>query len=1017
MKRIKLLFSLMILGMSIHAFGQTPVTDTDLGSGNYTWDLAGSPYVLDGFVYLEEGGSLTIQPGVVVKGSVSPTSDPTSALIIARGAKIFALGTPDNPVIFTTSLDDTNDPSDLTAADKGLWGGLILLGNGELSDVACPQELAGLPAGDIRNLYGNCSNPVEGESSGVLRFVSIRHAGAELSTDNVINGLTLAAVGSGTLLEYIEVFACQDDGVGLLGGNARIKYLASAFCGDDAMDFDYGWSGKAQYVLTLAGEDQGDHGAECDGAVPDDNLPFSKPLIYNATYIGSSAASTGLLLRDATGGTFANSIITAFSTGIEVEQNDFQPVDCLDRIANGELVITHNLFWNNSNYVGFTGNDLTTVPDHLDANDNALIDPEITSVCYTPTACLNPLLSSSSPALAGAVQPTDPWFDNVSFKGAFDSGNFWIKQWTALEEYGYLASGSGVFNVVDLGEFTGQVVFDESEDCILDAGEPGLQNWLLEITGNSSSDIYITGTDQQGGFKTLIPTNELYTVRAFTTNSYWNVCENDVQISFQGNALDTVDFLVNPDFLCPLLEVNVGIASLRQCFDRMVSIQYCNTGTVPAENAYVQVSYDPLLSIVNASLPFATVAPNVYQFELGNLAVGECGSFNILTHTSCDAFSGQTLCIEAHIFPDTTCTVPQLLPVIEVNAVCSGDSVNLILTNTGQANMAAPSEYIVVEDHVMFMSGEFQLNMGESMTLQRPANGSTYRLETIESPGFPEYGLASVMIEACGLNTNGGISTGIINQFSQDDEEPFLDITCREVVASFDPNDKQGFPRGFGAGHIILENTPLEYMIRFQNTGTDTAFSVVITDTLSGLLDLTTFRPGASSHPYVLEWNNRVLNFRFPDIMLPDSNVNESLSHGFVNFSITPLQDLPLGTVFENAADIYFDLNDPIRTNTTFHTLGAYDLVISGSGEVISNNPAIRVFPNPVLSSARLEISAERFESGTFNLYDSTGRLVRREPIQFNQFEFYRNELVSGLYFFEIRVEGNRIGAGKMIIR
>ena len=177
-------------------------------------------------------------------------------------------------------------------------------------------------------------------------------------------------------------------------------------------------------------------------------------------------------------------------------------------------------------------------------------------------------------------------------------------------------------------------------------------------------------------------------------------------------------------------------------------------------------------------------------------------------------------------------------------------------------------------------------------------------------------------------------------------------VHCLPIVASLDPNDKQVYPTGITAANIVRPGAELEYKIRFQNTGTDTAFRVVLVDTLSEHIDLGSLREGVSSHPYTLHVSGQgqaVLKFVFDPIILPDSNVNEPASNGFVTFSITPKSDIPLGTRIDNVADIYFDFNPPVRTNTVFTTidtlaldtqnaLSASDVTITYA-ETVSNQP------------------------------------------------------------------------------
>ena len=226
MKKIFTFLSLLLLGLTIQAQNIVTITDNDLqGNQTYNW-TSNNTYLLDGFVFLEAGGVLNIEAGTVIKGKESPTtSDNASALIITRDAQINAIGTAQQPIIFTAEIDDVNDSADLFADDRGLWGGLIILGNAQLANTTAETRVEGIPDGEDRAIFGGTD---DADNSGTLRYVSIRHGGAELSPGNEINGLTLGGVGNGTVVENIEVVANQDDGVEWFGGTVNVKNVLVA---------------------------------------------------------------------------------------------------------------------------------------------------------------------------------------------------------------------------------------------------------------------------------------------------------------------------------------------------------------------------------------------------------------------------------------------------------------------------------------------------------------------------------------------------------------------------------------------------------------------------------------------------------------------------------------------------------------------------------------------------------------------------------------------------------------------
>ena len=253
-------------------------------------------------------------------------------------------------------------------------------------------------------------------------------------------------------------------------------------------------------------------------------------------------------------------------------------------------------------------------------------------------------------------------------------------------------------------------------------------------------------------------------------------------------------------------------------------------------------------------------------------------------------------------------------------------------------------------------------------------------------------------------------------QFPNDEAEAFIAVYCDEVAGSYDPNDKRGFPLGWKDAHYIEHGQELEYMIRFQNTGTDTAFLVVLRDTFSALLDAMTVRPGPGSHPYTWTIDGAgVLTFSFEDILMADSFINEPASHGYVTFSIAQKPDLPLGTVIENKAEIYFDFNEAVVTNTYFHTLGKPFTTF------VKNLPADRVdlqiYPNPFRKVALFRLNG--VDANAFvrlSLFDALGRKAGEETFTGREYLFQNKYLTPGMYFFKMEEKGRLLTSGKVMI-
>lgn len=234
-------------------------------ASNTTW-TNDNVYILNGKVVVEDGVTLTIEPGTIIKGKEG-TGSLASALIVARGGKLMAEGTAQQPIIFTSVKDDIQPGqtagTNLDESINGLWGGLLILGKakGSFSGDVTEVQIEGIPASDTFGLYGGDDDT---DNSGVLKYISIRHGGAEIGEGNEINGLTLGAVGSGTTIENIEVVANFDDGIEFFGGAVNTKNLLVWAQGDDGLDIDQAYSGTITNSMVIQG-DLSDHALEIDG--------------------------------------------------------------------------------------------------------------------------------------------------------------------------------------------------------------------------------------------------------------------------------------------------------------------------------------------------------------------------------------------------------------------------------------------------------------------------------------------------------------------------------------------------------------------------------------------------------------------------------------------------------------------------------------------------------------------------------------------------------------------------------
>jgi hypothetical protein len=398
------------------AQGQTVVTD-DITT-DQTWTKENSPYILNGLVFvgeptvdqdgntqnLDQEVTLTIEPGVVVKARTSANVEAegnqqregASALIVRRSGKINADGEKEDgsidPIIFTSEFDDIGDPDDMRDANSPLreqWGGVIILGEATTNQQDGSgnrlrnNQIEGIPQSNNTAQFGSgtAANADDMDNSGTFRYVSIRHAGFSISGDagDEINGLTMGAVGRGTTIDHVEVYANFDDGFEWFGGTVHTSHLLAAYCGDDDFDYDQGFRGSGQYWASIKSRDRAGRGGEHDGndAGGFDQAGFlSQPVISNVTYVGAGTEASvsgiggdgnnaALQIRDESGGEYYNSIFTDFpGVAVNINQSDGTG----DNVAGGGASGAEQdiLFFENNAFTAFGAGD--TFSDIVEAN-------------------------------------------------------------------------------------------------------------------------------------------------------------------------------------------------------------------------------------------------------------------------------------------------------------------------------------------------------------------------------------------------------------------------------------------------------------------------------------------------------------------------------------------------------------------------------------------------------------------------------------------------------------------------
>lgn len=651
--------------------------------------------------------------------------------------------------------------------------------------------------------------------------------------------------------------------------------------------------------------------------------------------------------------------------------------------------------------------------------------PMIVSFETSPCITWDSLGWISANVSGGSAPYSYFWSNGVSSNTIWsvDAGSYFI---TVVDANGCTAAGSALLNNYCDYTLAGYVFVDENENGVFDVGEVPVNNTLVY----SAPGPFYAYTNSEGWY--CLPL-EMGNYNIFPVNSsLYNIVYpvsgfQSVYIESTTDTLENVNFGLKADTLCSFLNVTLGTGTIRPCFDRSLTINYSNLGTVSENDVYIEVQLDNNISPVSSLPVWDSVVGNTVYYGIGTMNAFDYGVIYMQYYTDCDlGIVGQTRCFAVNIFPQNTC-----LPENEdwdhssvmVSGECTGDSLaSFVITNTGDpvdGDMDIPSTYRVYENENMVFSNSFQLDGGESLIITWPANGMAIRLEADQHIAHPGSSHPQETIENCG--DLDGSSFGLITAFPFDDSDPFIDVLCRQIVNSCDPNDKWVYPSGLTENHYVDNFSSLSYLINFQNTGSDTAFTVVVRDTLPELLDVTTVVPGAASHPYTFNiYGEGILEWTFENINLVDSITNEPESHGYLSFDVEQVE-IPInqyGVVISNKADIYFDFNEPVITEPAWVTVWELPLLLSLVPEQQNPVYGIKVFPNPVQSSATIEVNGlAEGQILQLKLFSITGKEVfYGESSSGNAINIHRSNLHSGMYIYHVYSGKEFIGNGKLIV-
>jgi hypothetical protein len=396
---------------------------------------ANNTYLLNGKVVVKNNAVLTIEAGTRILGIFKANAAESSALIITRGSKIFANGTAAQPIIFTGRVDGTNP-----VLSPGDWGGIVILGNAPTNRVASTLiegiSVPALPAGVTNDEVSYGLGTDANDSSGTLSYVRVEYAGALVTTDNELNSFTFGGVGAGTTIDHCQAYRGADDSFEFFGGNVNAKYLISTTANDDAFDFDFGYTGKLQFLVSVINP-SAPYSANANCIESDNDAtgtaatPITRPIISNLTVVGTTDGNTIAVTSPASIVLYAANLRR--NTNIVLRNSIFYGYRELIRSATPQTFI-------------FENNVLGTIPSGIVSNVTLPASNSIVNATAIDLRLVNPfqysnffsatfkaLRPTAAPSSTGAIfdaDLSDPFFVNTAYKGAIPSSNvnadYWI---------------------------------------------------------------------------------------------------------------------------------------------------------------------------------------------------------------------------------------------------------------------------------------------------------------------------------------------------------------------------------------------------------------------------------------------------------------------------------------------------------------------------------------------------------------------------------------------------------------
>ncbi len=612
-----------------------------------------------------------------------------------------------------------------------------------------------------------------------------------------------------------------------------------------------------------------------------------------------------------------------------------------------------------------------------------------------------------------------------------NGGGFMLGGWIVPEQFSnsFLVKTNGNGGVLTQ-YLQGNAYHDINNNCAYDlTTDASLTNWVVEIINNDETgETLFTNTNAEGYFIAALDTGS-YTVNLIPDNHLFDfTCISSSQNVNISEAYDTTSIhfpAQSAANTCPFMLVDVSTPLLRKCFTANYVVKYCNTGTALAENAFIELTFDPYLVVNNSSLLWSFQDGDVYTFELGDVLSNQCGEFVVNVSLNCDdPVINQTHCVSALIYPQEFCE--PLNPSwdgssISVKAICQNDKVEFSVTNDGISPSISASILEIYEDDLLRVAGDINLDTNQDSLFTIDAGGKTIRMVVEQSEGHPGKSYPRAVFEGCGENEAGDISTGFVSTVFEDDLDHFKSISCQQNVSLGNLQLLNASPSGVYEAHYINATDELEYHIHFQNTLADTAHYIVVRDTIAPELAITSLQLGAVSHPHTFNIRpGNVLEWVFDSIAIPPNTINELQSHGFIKYKIGQQADNDTTSYIQNTAWIYVNYEAPTSTNTTWHTVGQNYFLINFVDDKNTKNQDVRftINPNPFTNYTTIELKGKPYQNLSFEIYDLTGRSVKTITLgRQTTFELNSKILNTGIYIYRLNDGTSQLATGKIIVQ